>query len=210
MNFSQLQNKIGWLLIPAAVILILAIYFLVPQDEPDAVPAASLDLIQAESPQQTEPQPQEVQIPDFVMVDVKGQVANPGVYELPIDARMQDAIDAAGGFSEKADNRAINLAQKLQDEMAIYVPAQGEEIVMPAAPGVSSDSPGASSDATVNLNSATDTELMTLPGIGPSKAAAIIAYRTDNGNFQTVEDLKEVTGIGEKTFEKLKELISVK
>ncbi|MDN7240417.1 helix-hairpin-helix domain-containing protein [Planococcus sp. N028] len=203
MNFSQLQNKIGWLLIPTAAILMLAIYFFFPQDTPETVPATSFDMINAESPQQTEPQNPIDEIPAFLMVDVKGQVASPGVFELPIGARMQDAIEAAGGFLPTADDRAINLAMKVQDEMSVYVPEIGEEIVLP------SNAAGPSGDTAVNLNAATEEELMTLPGIGPSKATAIIAYRTDNGNFQNIDELKEVSGIGDKTFEKLKELIKV-
>lgn len=144
------------------------------------------------------------------MVDIKGQVAAPGVYELPGDSRMKDAIDAAGGFLSDAEPKAINLAMKVQDEMVIYVPAIGEEAALPAPQPSAVPAGGAeAADALVNLNTATDADLMTLPGIGPSKAAAIIAYRTDNGNFQKIEDLTNVTGIGEKTFEKLKDSISV-
>jgi competence protein ComEA len=206
LNFSQLQNKAGWLLIPTVAILILAFYFLFPRDDPEPDPSTSFDLIDAESPQQTEPQNPVNEIPENVMVDVKGQVASPGVFELPSGSRMQDAIDAAGGFLPTADDRAINLALKVQDEMSIYVPKTGEEIIQPSASTGHSPEAG---ETAVNLNTATETELTTLPGIGPSKAAAIITYRTDNGNFQKVEDLKEVRGIGDKTFEQLKELITV-
>lgn len=212
MNFSQLQNKAGWLLIPTAAVLILAIYFFFPQNSPEVVPEPSLNLIDAEPPQQTETPTQnpEIEIPQHVMVDVKGQVASPGVFELPNDARLQDAIDAAGGFLPSADNRAINLALKVQDEMSIYVPEIGEEIAAPSTAPISSPAmPNSAPEAAVNLNTATAEELMTLPGIGPSKAEAIIAYRTDNGNFQKPEDLKEVSGIGDKTFEKLADLIKV-
>ncbi|TWT26205.1 helix-hairpin-helix domain-containing protein [Planomicrobium sp. CPCC 101110] len=203
MNFSKLQNKIGWLLIPTAAATILAIYFLLPQENPEAVPEASFDLIDAESPQQTPPKKPVEEIPEHLMVDIKGQVASPGVFELPAGSRLQDAIKAAGGFLPAADDRAINLAMKVQDEMSIYVPEVGEEALVP------SGTPTGASDSLVNLNTATEEELMTLPGIGPSKAAAIIAYRTDTGTFQKVEDLKEVSGIGDKTFEQLAELIKV-
>ncbi|MCP2035006.1 competence protein ComEA [Planomicrobium sp. HSC-17F08] len=185
----------------------LAIYFLIPQEKPEEDLQASLDLIQAEPPQQTETPTQTV-VPTTVMVDIKGQVAKPGVYELPADSRTTDAIDAAGGFLEAAEPKAINLAMKVADEMVIYVPKAGEEAALPTAqPGATVA--GGAKEALVNLNTATDAELMTLPGIGPSKAAAIIAYRTDSGNFQKVEDLTNVTGIGDKTFEKLKDSITV-
>lgn len=207
LKLSELQSKFGWLLIPAVVIVLLAIYFLIPQEKPEEDLQASLDLIQAEPPQQTETPTQTV-VPTTVMVDIKGQVAKPGVYELPADSRTTDAIDAAGGFLEAAEPKAINLAMKVADEMVIYVPKAGEEAALPTAqPGATAA--GGAKEALVNLNTATDAELMTLPGIGPSKAAAIIAYRTDSGNFQKVEDLTNVTGIGDKTFEKLKDSITV-
>lgn len=142
------------------------------------------------------------------MIDIKGQVASPGVFELPTGARAKDAITAAGGFLESADPKAINLAMKVQDEMVIYVPAIGEEtpvLAMPSGAGSSQSSSG----GLVNINTATDAELMELTGIGPSKAAAIIAHRTENGNFASIEDLTKVTGIGDKTFERLKDGITV-
>ena len=187
--------------------MLLAIYFLIPQEKPEENLQSSLDLIQAEPPQQTET-PTQTLVPTTVMVDIKGQVAKPGVYELPADSRTTDAIEAAGGFLEAAEPKAINLAMKVADEMVIYVPKAGEEMDLPTAqPGASGA--GGAKEALVNLNTATDAELMTLPGIGPAKAAAIIAYRTDSGNFQKIEDLTNVTGIGDKTFEKLKDSITV-
>ncbi|WKA60068.1 helix-hairpin-helix domain-containing protein [Planococcus shenhongbingii] len=185
----------------------LAVYFLFPQQETDSDLETSLELIQAEPPQQTET-PTQNPVPTILMVDIKGQVEKPGVYELPPDSRMKDAIDAAGGFLGTAEPKAINLAMKVQDEMVIYVPAVGEEAVLPAIQPSAAASAGAA-EALVNLNTAADVDLMTLPGIGPSKAAAIIAYRTETGNFQKVEDLTNVTGIGDKTFEKLKDSITV-
>ena len=206
LKFSQLQSKAGWLLIPAAVVILLVVFFLFPQQSPDAVPEATLDLIQAEPLQQTET-PTLESIPEQLLVDIKGQVANPGVYELMAGARMKDAIDAAGGFLATADSRAINLAMKVEDEMVIYVPEVGEEIELPV---IQASAGGSSGESLIDLNKATETELMTLTGIGPSKAAAIITYRTETGNFQKIEDLMNVTGIGEKTFEQLKDSITAK
>lgn len=142
------------------------------------------------------------------MIDLKGQVAAPGVYELPAGSRMTDAIDAAGGFLGDAETRAINLAMKLQDEMTIYIPKVGEEAVdLPAMEAVST--PGAAaSEGLININTATAADLEQLPGIGPSKAAAIIAHREENGDFPAVESLTDVTGIGDKTFEALKDSIT--
>lgn len=188
--------------------LMLLVYFLFPQEEPETVPAASFHLTEADPPQQTEPPTAIEPIQENPVVDVKGAVAKPGVYVLSPDARVQDAIQAAGGFSAEADSRSINLAMKVQDEMSVYVPQTGEEIVLPALSA--SPTGTGDNDTLVNLNTATEAELTTLPGIGPSKAAAILTYRTDNGNFKTIEELKEVTGIGDKTFDQLKDAITVK
>lgn len=194
-------------MIPAAAIALLLIYFFFPQGNPEKTPVPSLELINAESPQQTEtPENEDPVIESTVMIDMKGQVANPGVYELAPGSRMQDAIDAAGGFTVEADSRAINLALIVADETSLYVPATGEETVLPAPAQTAS----AGGSSLININQATETELMELPGIGPSKAAAILAYREEAGSFKTPEELTEVTGIGDKTFEKLKELITTK
>ncbi|WP_353048215.1 helix-hairpin-helix domain-containing protein [Planococcus sp. ISL-110] len=175
--------------------------------ETETTPATSLELINAESPQQTEtPEKENPAIAATLMIDMKGQVVNPGVYELPAGSRMQDAIDAAGGFTPEADSRAINLALIVVDETSLYIPATGEETVLPATAQTVSE--GGSS--LININTATEAELMELPGIGPSKAAAILAYRDEAGSFKTPEELTEVTGIGDKTFEQLKDLITTK
>ncbi len=197
----------AWLAIPAAAIA-LAIFILYPHSEPELDSAETLTLIQAEPPQQTETPPLQIALPETIMIDIKGQVASPGVFELSAGARAKDAIAAAGGFLESADPKAINLAMKVQDEMVIYVPAIGEEaplVAMPTGGGSSQSSAG----GLININTATDAELMELTGIGPSKAAAIIAYRTENGNFAKIEELTNVTGIGDKTFEQLKDGITV-
>ncbi|MCT6923268.1 helix-hairpin-helix domain-containing protein [Metasolibacillus sp.] len=141
-----------------------------------------------------------------VMVDVKGQVKFPGVYELTEEHRIIDAIQMAGGYTEQADTKMINHAQRLQDEMVIYVPFQGEEL----ADSVNIAVPQLNASGKVNINTADETQLMTIPGIGPAKAQAIISYRNEAGKFQTIDDIKKVSGIGEKSFERIKELIEVK
>jgi len=198
-----LKDKFGWLLIPAIAFAAAAIYFLAPQDDPEA----TLELTQTEPPPQIETPIESNPIPEVIMVDIKGQVANPGVYELQTGARAKDAIQAAGGFLETAETLSINLAMVIQDEMVLYVPEIGEEAAVPA---IQAHQPAAAeAGSLVNLNTATAKELMTLNGIGPSKAEAILSYRTENGNFQSIEDLTKVSGIGDKTFEKLKEAITV-
>ncbi len=137
-----------------------------------------------------------------VMVDVKGAVKAPGVYEIGGDGRVKDVITRAGGFLKDADETQLNLASKVADEMVIYVPVIGENKTEPLG------SQSAESDV-VSINRADITELQELPGIGPSKAEAIIQYREENGRFTTIEDLQNISGIGEKTFDKLKDLITV-
>ncbi|AZB43693.1 ComEA family DNA-binding protein [Bacillus sp. FJAT-42376] len=147
--------------------------------------------------------------PEF-MVDVKGAVKRPGVYELWPGARVKDAVDHAGGLLENADGRQVNLASVLSDGSAVYIPLEGEEVNanVPAPSGGGPQDAGKSQPA-VNLNTASLEELQTLPGIGPSKAEAILSYREEKGSFMAPEDLKEVSGIGDKTFEKLKDFIQV-
>lgn len=152
-----------------------------------------------------------VQEPDVKnLVDVKGAVENPGVYEVMLDERVIDVIEKAGGLKEGADETKINFAGRVTDEMVLYIPLIGEEgenMIVSAGASSTSTSQG---EGKININKATSDELQNLPGIGPSKAEAIIAYREDSGLFQTIDDLKLVTGIGDKTFEKLHDQIIVK
>jgi competence protein ComEA len=152
----------------------------------------------------------EENIAEVLVVDVKGAVNSPGVYQMAPNSRVVDAIEKAEGFQEEAEQNAVNLAQLLEDQMVIYVPEVGEEGVEMEhlAPTEAADT---SEEATtqVDLNRADKAELTTLNGIGDSKAESILSYREENGNFQTIEELKEVSGIGEATFEQLKEAIVV-
>nr|WP_263325661.1 helix-hairpin-helix domain-containing protein [Neobacillus sp. Marseille-Q6967] len=152
---------------------------------------------------------QSIQQPEHVMVDVKGQVKKPGVYESRGGERVIDLINRAGGLTENADENQVNLAEHVVDAMVIYIPAKGEEGTAAGASTANVPGSGGTSgqSSKINLNKADETELQTLPGIGPAKAAAIIEYRETNGSYKTIEDLKNISGIGDKTFEKLKDLI---
>ncbi|WP_295505796.1 helix-hairpin-helix domain-containing protein [uncultured Streptococcus sp.] len=150
-----------------------------------------------------------------VTVDIKGAVKNPGVYELRAGARVHEAIQKAGGLTADAEAKSINQAQKLTDEAVIYVAKTGEEGADVTQIGQhqagASDSAGASGGKSdkVNLNTATEAELQTISGIGQKRASDIIAYRESSGRFKSVDDLKKVSGIGDKTLEKLKEYVTV-
>lgn len=143
----------------------------------------------------------------FILVDVKGAVEAPGLYEVQATDRVNDAIRAAGGMTGEADPKSVNLAQKVKDEMVIYVARQGEEVA-PAHGAGSAEGSQQQADQ-VNINTATEAELQTISGIGAKRAADIIAYREANGGFKTVDDLNNVSGIGDKSLEKLRPYVTV-
>ena len=140
-----------------------------------------------------------------IFVDVKGAVKNPGVYQMKSGDRVKDALDAAGGLTKEADSQKVNLAQRVEDQMVIVVPKEGEEVVAAITGGATSKE--ASKEGKVNINTATVEELKTLKGVGEKKAEAIIEYRKKNGSFKTKEDLMKVRGIGKKLFESFEERI---
>ncbi len=154
-----------------------------------------------------------------VAVHVIGAVPRPGLYEFSEGARVQDAIDAAGGLLASANSNALNLAALLEDGQQLDVPYKdGEE---PSETSSSPDLPGtdepAQNDSStensdvdlVNINTATLEELDGLPGIGPTTAQKILDYREANGPFSVIEDIQNVSGIGPSTFDEIKELITV-
>lgn len=143
-------------------------------------------------------------------VHVLGAVARPGLYELRTGTRVIDAIGAAGGFADDADQGGVNLARLLSDGEQLVVPKIGEAPAAgsAAAPSGQSAATGGTSGTRVNLNTATEAELETLPRIGPAMASRIVQWRNDNGRFTTVDDLMNITGIGDKTFEALKDLVT--
>lgn len=142
-----------------------------------------------------------------IFADLKGAVVHPGLYRAEDGDRVQDIVMKAGGFQEDAAVDKVNLAQKVIDEMVIYIPKIGEESGFDWKTNIGSSSQ--SEQGKINLNTADASRLETLPGIGPAKAQAILEYRDQVGAFKTIEDMKDISGIGEKTFEKLKEHITV-
>ena len=147
----------------------------------------------------------------MIYVDVGGEVKNPSVVELPDGSRVTDAITAAGGLTEQADLTDINRAAFVSDGEKIYIPSQVSEL---EDDGLSVGEGGGggtakSSDGRININTADSTQLQELTGVGPATAEKIINYRKQNGRFQSIEDIKNVSGIGDKTYEKLKDHIKV-
>ena len=137
----------------------------------------------------------------IIFVHLLGAVARPGLYELREGDRAVDAVAAAGGFADQADQTQLNLARLLADGEQIYVPVVGEVQPAPEAAGTVGGK--------VNLNTADEAALDTLPGVGPATARRILDWRETNGRFTTIEDLLSVSGIGDKTFAELKDLVTV-
>ncbi|GAB3034360.1 ComEA family DNA-binding protein [Parafrigoribacterium mesophilum] len=141
-----------------------------------------------------------------LFVHILGAVATPGLYQLHQGDRAVDAVAAAGGFSPDADRAQLNLARPVSDGEQIYVPKVGEAVGPPGGPVTGGTS---TVGGKVNINTASESDLETLPRVGPAMAKRIVAWRQANGRFNAVEDLMSVTGIGEKTFAELKDLVTV-
>ncbi len=150
---------------------------------------------------------------ETIMVHIDGEVVTPGIISLKAGSRIADAIQACGGTTDISDISKINLAYELKDGQKVYIPSiydvedveyiqndAGNNVIIPDT---------SSSSALVNINSATQAELETLPGIGPSTAAKIIDYRNKNGDFKNIEDIMNVSGIGESKFNNIKDYICI-
>ena len=168
-----------------------------------------------------------------VLVDVKGEVNTPGVYDLTNNNTVIDAINKAGGLTKNSDTSNLNLSKKLEDEMVIIVYSKSEikemeepkvqcppcndacikeedeKAKLDASEKTESKEENEAVTGKVNINTATSSELQTLNGIGEAKAKAIIEYREKNGNFEKIEDIKNVSGIGDSVYDKIKDNITV-
>lgn len=173
--------------------------------------------------------------PQAIYVHVCGAVENPDVYELPAGSRVYEAVQAAGGFAENADSSYVNQAQKLADGVKLVIPtleqtqaiasekdngdtvgivgmqdsAGGQESISSSVDGDAGAGQSDVSDGRININTASEAELCNIPGIGAVRAAAIVAYRQEKGDFASVEDIMNVSGIKEGTYEKIKDSIKV-
>ena len=150
-------------------------------------------------------QKEEVVEQDLITVDVKGAVKSPGIYDLPVGSRINDAVQKAGGLTDNADSKSINLAQRISDEALVYVPTKEEATNQEAH----SNASNTKENKKVNLNKASLEELKQVKGLGAKRAQDIIDHRESNGKFKSVDELKKVSGIGAKTIEKLKEYVTV-
>ena len=152
-----------------------------------------------------------------IIVHVSGAVKNEGIVELEEKARVADAIEAAGGVTEDAYMRDINLASLLEDGMKVYIPTKEEvmqkeensDYIIGSNNIIENNNVESKKSGKVNINTATKEELDTLPGVGELTANKIISYREENGKFKSIEEIKEVSGIGDSKFEQIKDLIEI-
>lgn len=153
-----------------------------------------------------------------IVVHITGAVKIPGVVRLAEGARIEDAIDKAGGLTEDANIINVNLAFVLEDGTKIRIPSNSDEenfteeniLSIDSGEGIDGFSNLKKNEVAININKANEQDLQTLQGIGPSLASKIITYRNENGNFKNIEDIKKVSGIGESIFENIKDKIYVK
>lgn len=209
MSIVQKYKKWIILLVSLLTVTILYYYFFNIQASSELVTTnvkgAYMETSAAEEITKGEQKTSENSEASTIVIDVKGAVQTPGVYEISANARVHEIIEKAGGLSDQADEAAVNLASSLEDGMVVYIPKIGENKENPfQSTNEDKDSP-----KKININLATSEELQTLSGIGPAKAEAIISYREENGQFKSIEGLLEVSGIGEKSLEKLKEEVTV-
>jgi competence protein ComEA len=200
------MNKSGLLLLYGVLIGVLASGAILLIAMPD--PGNAIRLEPAPTATRS-PVPTSTQTPPPIQVQIGGQVVSPGVYSVTVNTRLDQLIDAAGGLTDLADVERVNFVTILQDGGYYFIPAEGETIPETAsnAPGQSQSGTDPLFDYPLDLNSANQEALESLPGIGPTKASDIIAYRETNGPFQSLDDLVNVPGIGPATLETIREYL---
>ncbi|HEL1838317.1 TPA: helix-hairpin-helix domain-containing protein [Streptococcus suis] len=214
-TYIEMLKEYKWQIALPAVAGLLMATFLIFSQPAKSDQTGLTDFPQTEQTSSSQEQVEEVSTevseePSQLVIDVKGAVVKPGLYTLEADARVNDAVEAAGGLTSQADPKSINLAQKLSDEAVVYVASKDENISVVASTTASSAMPQDEKNTNlVNLNTATEGDLQTISGIGAKRAADIIAYREANGGFKSVDDLNNVSGIGDKTMESIRPYVTV-
>lgn len=228
-----IKKNLKWVTIVGIVFFIITSVILKAFLNRNALPQQQIEELIVEKPEE----PVET-IPANIYVDIKGAVLNPGVYEIEDGKKVIDVIQLAGGLTDQADTTLINLAKKVTNEMVVIIytleevrkameensvakiidnkcicPSVKNDACLVLDKGTQSQNSSSSTneeeEKIININTASLEELESLPGIGESKAKAILEYRTEHGNFSQIEDLKEVSGIGEALYEKVKDYITV-
>lgn len=227
--------KYGKYIIMILIIATIAILIIKNQNKTEEITEISIEQPIEQPIEEQKEKPEEIK---KIKVDIKGEVNNPGVYELNVGSRVNDAIKASGNLTENADTTLLNLSKNLTDEMVIIVynkyeieklkkdltttqtvikyiekecscPDTINDACMKKADTTKKEETKASKENKISINTGTLEELQTIPGIGESKAQAIIEYREKNGKFNTIEEIKNISGIGESTFDKFKEYITI-
>ncbi|MBR6013275.1 MAG: helix-hairpin-helix domain-containing protein [Selenomonadaceae bacterium] len=190
MNLNR--NKIIFIMTLTFIIVIASFYFFSEQKEYFPPPEKIIQYPKKE-----------------ISVYISGQVKNPAVvtFEDEENLKIIDAVNAAGGLTEFADTELVNLAEPLSDGQHVHIPTK-KILVQEIPADKSAKNKSSSNSELININTADETELQKIRGVGPAIAKRIIDFREENGNFQTIDDLKKVRGIGEKTFEKIKNSIT--
>lgn len=150
---------------------------------------------------------------EYIKIHVTGQVRSPGIIVLEYGQRISDAIEKVGGITEFASLKNVNLAYKLEDGQKLYIPTVEDDeksVLLENGENIIQITNSSGKSKIININKASETELEEIPGVGPSMASKIVNYRKENGEFKSIEDLKNISGIGEKKFESMREYISVK
>ena len=184
----------------AAVVLIMivAVVFFGHNGEKEEIPIQLPE--ETKNTETSELTPEETEQAE-IFVDISGQVKKPGVYQITEGTRLFEVIKMAGGLTSDADKDGFNQAEVVSDGEKIVIPAKGEGVDSPI-------SSGTTASGLININTADSTALQEIPGVGPATADKIIAYRNENGRFASKEDIKNVSGIGDKTYEKMKDKIT--
>lgn len=199
-KFKELKENKKFKIIVAIVLIIIAAIFLTIR--------FTGDNNNQQSVAQTEEGQTKEEAPSKLYVDIDGEVKNPGVYEITPQSRIYDVIKLAGGLTDNADTTTINQAEKVEDGQKITIPSKN---TADQNQNQESGTQGSSDqkNGKVNINTADATGLQEIPGIGPTKAEKIITYRNTNGKFKSIEDITNVNGIGTKTFQSIKEYITI-
>ena len=229
MNFFEFIRKYAYLFLGLICILAIGVLYLVNINREAVVVSpgqivrdsdiSDITIAQGRGESHTfQPEPPTPAEPEMIIVHILGAVNMPGVFEMPLGSRVNDAVGLAGGFTEEADELRVNLAAFVSDAMQIIIPALGDEESMPIFIPDSSVAPGFRGspepapgivNGIVNINTANHTELQTLPGIGSVIAQNIIDFREANGGFSSVDELINVTRIGSVTLEGLRDRVTV-
>lgn len=208
MDFLEKIEEKKWVMISIGLSIVIAILiFMTVFSKKEVVIEEATQISSVVTEHTEEADNQEIQTDMYV--DIKGAVVKPGIYQVNGTMRVLNVVEMAGGFLKEADDKQINLSERVSDQMVIYIPKEGEQLEEIAMNQPGNKTQTDNSESLINLNTATIEELKQLNGVGDKKAENIIRHREEKGSFKVIDELKEVDGIGEKTFENLKSFITV-